>query len=185
MIAGEQSALVFLVPEAEPLVKEFRDSYDPAAGDGMPAHVTLLFPFIPPNYVGVDVLDQLRVIFARQPRFTIQFAEARLWPEVLYLAPSPERPFVKLIQAVARRFPSYPPYEGEFDDVSPHLTVAQPESAGQLDGITARFLQASDGILPIHVRLREVWLMVKHDGIWAPHAAFQLGDSGMAETSDE
>jgi hypothetical protein len=35
-----ESALV--VPEAEPLVKPFRDRYDPSAAAGVPAHITLL-----------------------------------------------------------------------------------------------------------------------------------------------
>ena len=37
-----QSALVVLVPEAEGLVKDFRDRYDPSATAGVPAHITLL-----------------------------------------------------------------------------------------------------------------------------------------------
>ena len=44
MLAVE-SALVVLVPEAEVVVKSFRDQYDPLAANGCPAHVTLLYPF--------------------------------------------------------------------------------------------------------------------------------------------
>jgi hypothetical protein len=42
-----ESALV--VPEAEPLVKPFRDRYDPSAAAGVPAHITLLYPFKQPR----------------------------------------------------------------------------------------------------------------------------------------
>jgi hypothetical protein len=178
MIVGEQSALVILVPEAEPLVKDFRDNYDPAAADGMPAHITVLFPFIPPNYLGEDVLDMLRVICLRQLPFNAQLAEARRWPDVLYLAPYPEEPFIDLTQRIARRYPSFLPYEGEFDDVIPHLTVAQPKDVGELDDISVQFLQASDGSLPIHVAVSELWLMVKRNGIWTPHVPFKLGHPG-------
>jgi hypothetical protein len=38
------TALIILVPEAEAFVKEFRDKYDPSAAEGMPAHITVLFP---------------------------------------------------------------------------------------------------------------------------------------------
>ena len=44
-----QSAFVVLVPEAEPWVKDLRERYDPIAAVGMPAHITVLFPFIPPD----------------------------------------------------------------------------------------------------------------------------------------
>jgi 2'-5' RNA ligase len=181
MIVGEQSALVVLTPEAEPLVKDFRSSYDPAAADGMPAHITVHFPFIPPQHLGVDVLDMLQVICLRQAPFDIQLSETRRWPGVLYLAPSPEEPLIELTLAVARRYPSFLPYEGEFDDVLPHLTVAQPKDAGQLDEIATQFLQASDGRLPIDVSVREVWLMVKHNGIWTPKVPFALGHPGTVE----
>ena len=39
------TALVVLVPEAEPVVAAHRLRHDPAAADGVPAHVTVLYPF--------------------------------------------------------------------------------------------------------------------------------------------
>ena len=54
-----ESALVVLVPEAEALVKPFRDRYDPSAAVGVPAHITLLYPFKPPDEVDGAVLDKL------------------------------------------------------------------------------------------------------------------------------
>ena len=44
-----ESALVILVPEAEPLVRPFRHRFDPSAALGVPAHITLLYPFIAPE----------------------------------------------------------------------------------------------------------------------------------------
>ncbi len=101
--------------------------------------------------------------------------EVRRWPTVLYLAPSPDTPLRALTQAVVERFPSYPPYEGEFDDVIPHLTVADLENTDQLDAISNRFPQASAGRLPIDVRVGQLWLMVLQGGVWAPRVSFELG----------
>ena len=42
-----RSALVVLVPEAEPLVAELRLVHDRMAARGVPAHVTVLHPFKP------------------------------------------------------------------------------------------------------------------------------------------
>ena len=40
-----RTALVIAVPEAEPVVGRLRSLYDEADTTGVPAHVTLLFPF--------------------------------------------------------------------------------------------------------------------------------------------
>jgi len=54
-----ESTLSILVPEAEGLVGSFRVRYDPAAKDGMPAHITLLYPFKSPSEIDGLVLDTL------------------------------------------------------------------------------------------------------------------------------
>jgi len=38
-------AIVVLVPEAETLVEPFRKIFDPSAAKGMPAHITINYPF--------------------------------------------------------------------------------------------------------------------------------------------
>ena len=42
MNAPTETALIVPVPEVEPIVGRFRDRYDPAAADGIPAHVTVV-----------------------------------------------------------------------------------------------------------------------------------------------
>ena len=57
-----ESGLVVLVPQAEALVKPFRDRYDPSAATGVPAHITLLYPFKPPDEIDIDyVLVRIRI----------------------------------------------------------------------------------------------------------------------------
>lgn len=68
-----QSALVVLVPEAEELVAPFRAAYDAAAAAGMPAHVTILFPFASPAWhLTVGSVTNEHVL----ERFTQEFAAA-------------------------------------------------------------------------------------------------------------
>src|SRR5215216_5253276 len=50
-----RSALIVAVPEAEPLVGGWRLRYDDASL-GVPAHVTLLFPFMPAEELGEALL---------------------------------------------------------------------------------------------------------------------------------
>ena len=52
-----ESAILLCVPEAEKLVHEWRLKGDPSAARGVPAHVTLLYPFLPgSHYVWISRL---------------------------------------------------------------------------------------------------------------------------------
>lgn len=54
------TALVIVVPEAEPAVAPWRAALDRAASLGVPAHITVLYPFLSPERIGDSVLDGLR-----------------------------------------------------------------------------------------------------------------------------
>ena len=60
MMLALESALVILVPEAEALVGSFRDLHDAGAAVGVPAHITVLYPFKPPDEIDEAVLERLR-----------------------------------------------------------------------------------------------------------------------------
>ena len=145
------TALVVLVTEAESLVGDWRLRFDPQAADDMPAHVTLLYPFMP---LAETSPEELAAIFAAEPAFEVVFREARRWPDILYLAPDPPEPFVRLTDALAARYPHWPPYEGAHDTVIPHLTVAS-TSPDRFDEIEAALRPA----LPVRAHVRDAVLM--------------------------
>ena len=106
----EESALVVLVPESEHLVEEWRRQYDQAATYGVPAHVTVLYPFVPPRLIDHSLRAQLRTLFGAFGAFDFSFRETRRFNDrILYLAPSPEEPFEQLTRAVFDLFPEYHP----------------------------------------------------------------------------
>jgi hypothetical protein len=75
------------VPAAEPAVGVRRATLDRAAGWGVPAHVTVLFPFAAPS---AEVDAALSPLVASVPAFTVRFAEVRWFGDtVAWLAPSP------------------------------------------------------------------------------------------------
>ena len=174
--ALKQSALGVLVPEAEALVKPFRDRYDPSAAEGVPAHITILVPFMPPAAITTDVLETLRQLFAGFRRFTFSLTELRRFPEVVYLAPVPDTPFIALTHAVAERYPETPPYSGAFADIVPHLTVAHVADATQLNQVAQAIEQASNSQLPMSATVTEVVLLDNTNGPWQIRARFSLGD---------
>jgi hypothetical protein len=174
MASPAPTALIILVPEAEALVKTFRDTYDPAAAEGMPAHVTVLYPFKNLEHIGADVVAVLHSLCSRHSCFRFALGALQRFPTVLSLAPHPATPFQALTRAVADRYPETPPYGGAFADVAPHLTIAHVTDAHRLDAIGDAFLRAAGGALPIHGSAEQVWLMAKHAGRWSPQRAFAL-----------
>ena len=173
-----ESALVLLVPEAEALVRPFRDRHDPAAAAGMPAHITLLYPFKPPDAIDATVLDGLRQSFASFTAFPFALAATRRFESpdaVLYLAPEPAAPFRALTSAIWQRHPETPPYGGRHADVIPHLSVAHVADQAELDAIAERFAPAAAAVLPIRPLAAEVALMDTISGRWQTRTVFSLG----------
>ncbi len=119
------SAAVVLVPEAEPVVGVTRARYDRSGRWGVPAHVTVLFPFVPPTEQTPEVYAALDAALAVIAPFPARF-ERTAWfgEDVVYLVPEPDAAFRRLLGAVQAAFPAHPAYGGAFDDVVPHVTVA-------------------------------------------------------------
>ena len=164
-----RTALIVAVPEAEALVGAWRKRYDNASL-GIPAHVTLLFPFVPSETANDTLLAELRELFAAQPAFSFSLPRVARFPEVAWLAPEPATPFRRLTELIYSRYPDYPPYEGIHDEIIPHLTVGVGEAALQ-DEIEL----ALTPHLPIDAEAQEVTLLVEDEsGHWTRRDSFAL-----------
>ena len=173
------SALVVEVPEAEPFVKKWRAKHDWSAQHGVPAHITLLFPFVPTEKIDDRLHADLRALFAAHPAFSFQLARVARFPdEVAWLAPEPADPFKALIEAISSQYPEYPPYEGIHDEVIPHLTVAEGGTELQ-DEVDAALAPA----LPIEAQARSVALLLEDEsGWWSPGQRYSLGPRSRSES---
>ena len=170
----DESALVLLVPECEDLVGPWRRLFDQAAIFGVPAHVTVLYPFVPPRLIDDALKVQLNSLFGTFSAFEFSLTQTRRFDDrVLYLAPSPVEPFDQLTRVVTELFPDYPPYEGRFESVLAHLTVADRASPDQLDVVDS----ALSAGLPIHASAHRVSLLVGSDepATWHVMEEFALG----------
>ena len=169
-----RSALIVEVPEASEAVDAWREQTCYAKpSSGVPAHVTILFPFVPAAEIGDSLIRDLHALFGRQEPFRFELRESRRFPEVLYLAPEPPEPFAALTQAVVSAHTDYPPYEGAFTTVVPHLTVAEGEPH-VLDKAEADVRSS----LPIVGEAREVILLEELEpdsALWRPRARLPLG----------
>jgi 2'-5' RNA ligase len=163
--------VIVTVPEAEPVVGSWRMQYTFDAPAGIPPHVTVLFPFVPSKQVG-KVEQRVGEIVSVKPPFDVVFARTARFPEVLYLDPEPAEPFLALTGAIASEWPEHPPYEGAFETVIPHLTVAEAEDSALLDRIAAQV----EPQLPIEMQAREVSLFVEDEGgRWREHSRHPMG----------
>jgi hypothetical protein len=150
-----QSALIVPIPQAEQAVGRWRAAHDRAAGWGVPAHVTDLYPFLAPERLDDDLLAAVGEAVASVPSFTADFTRVRWFGDtVAWLAPTPDEPFRALTTAVWRRFPEAAPYEGAFDDVVPHLTFGhnapKPALTEAADAIAA-FLPIRAAVDVVHL----------------------------------
>jgi 2'-5' RNA ligase len=157
-----RTALIIAVPEAEPAVAALRLQHDPMARLGVPAHITIHFPFAPPEAVDEDAVAGL---LARRTAFPFELASVEHFgDDVTYLAPDPAAPFCELIAASAERWPEYPLYDGahDLDEIVPHLTVGLARLEVQL-------------ALPIACSAHVVTLLEEADeGRWHVRRRFEL-----------
>jgi 2'-5' RNA ligase len=175
-----ESALLVTVPAVEAVVGSHRARLDSSARDGVPAHLTVLYPFLPPAQIGPDVLAALARLFAGVPQFAFALDRVRWFGEsVVWLGPSDEAPFRRLTELAFTAYPCCPPYGGEHEDTVPHLTIGH---LGELAGLRAA-AEAVRPLLPIAAEATEVSLMAGPPpgrqsgppGRWRMVASFPLG----------
>jgi 2'-5' RNA ligase len=168
--AAGQTAIIIPVGAAEPIVGRWRRQLDPAAAAGVPAHVTIIYPFLPERDLDEDGLGEVRRLVARHPSFTVTFARCGRFPEVLFLVPEPDDPFRRLTAEVFQRWPDAPPYAGLITDPVPHLTIthgASPRQTAEVEAdVTAR--------LPFTCAIHEARLIGFDGRRWAHRANLPL-----------
>lgn len=149
-----RTALIVVVPEAEQAV------VDGFAPPGVPAHVTILFPFADAADVDETAVAELMAPFAP---FDFELDEFEQFDGGLaWLRAEPSERFVALTNAVWARFPDHPPYEGVHDVLIPHLTISNVPVALDID-------------LPIRATVREVTLIEEDaHGRWSVRRRFPL-----------
>lgn len=167
-----ETALVLLVPEAEAIVSSWRARYDTSAAEGVPAHITVLVPFMAYEKIDAACRNTLREIIAGCGALNLTFLASKRFPDTIWLAPEPDEPIRKLSQALVAQFPDYPLYGGAFDVIVPHLTVAQGEAA-VLDEVEADL--SARLTTPLKARIESCTLFSHEPGRWRDMEQFRLG----------
>ncbi len=168
------TAVVIMAPPqvqrfAVPLMRQY-------SGESLlrvPAHITVLFPFVPQDALD-DACRTLRDLCADAPPFEVTLDGYGHFPTVVYLKPANPAPIKALFRKIYAAFPDYPPYRGEFgrDEITPHMTVAEFKSEAEREAVTL------PTFAPISFKVRRLHLIagVEHEPIpWITHDVIPLG----------
>jgi 2'-5' RNA ligase len=132
----ETALLIIPPPKVQTFAFSLRELYDTEWFNRVPAHITLLYPFVPSDQVDATAA-RLRTICADFPPFELTLDQYGSFEDALFLEPSNPGPILELYQHLAHTFPEYPIYEGEYaDDFRPHMTLARfenPEDAETIE----------------------------------------------------
>jgi 2'-5' RNA ligase len=123
------TVFAFSIPfrDLAPAVDEWRErTCVSKPSQGVPPHVTLLIPAPPDIETAAATLE----LFGP---FDVAFARFDRFPGTLWLAPEPAEPFVRMTEALVGAFPEHQPYDGHFEEITPHLTVAQGDDLGEAE----------------------------------------------------
>jgi 2'-5' RNA ligase len=169
-----QTALIAEIPAAESVVGRHRARLDANAALGVPAHITILAPFVPVSSFCTADLTRLGDLFAAVPAFDVRLDRTDWFgTSVLWLGLQDPGPFRELTASVFAEFPEFPPFGGRFTDVVPHLTIGEGRPVDEM----RRAEVAIAGQLPVLDRVAAVTLIAESSrgGLWETLASFPLG----------
>lgn len=169
-----RSALLVEIPDAERVVGDHRLRFDPVASAGVPAHVTILYPFRTPGSIDDRVRARVAEVVGGFASFEVEFHAPGTFPGMVWLRPEPEAPFRRLTSALSAAFPDCRPYGGAFPDPTPHLTVGQALTEDRAHDV-AREMRTRLGTSPVICRVDHVALHASDDaGRWSRLQEFPL-----------
>jgi hypothetical protein len=140
-----------------------REAADRMAARGVPAHVTVLYPFLSAAELDSTVRDQVLEVAAHSEVFVASFDRAERHDEMVWIVPADQRPFLRLTAGYFDRWPDHPPYGGLYDQLVAHLTLLETSDREALD----RAVDALEGALPFDVAVTELELIEEDEqGVW-------------------
>ncbi|MEU4248772.1 2'-5' RNA ligase family protein [Amycolatopsis sp. NPDC026612] len=163
------TALLILLPAAEPVLAAARRVDPTLVRPGLPAHVTALYPFLPDSSLTDDVFAAVRSLAAGFPPPDVRLTELVTTPGFVALA----APGLQAVSdAICARWPEIPPYGGRFGPRPvAHLTVAMGGSPDALERV-AREVRP---LLPVADRAEALQLVALTERGWEPRLEAPFG----------
>lgn len=156
--AGD-TAIMVPVTSADAIIGSWRRAY---CEPGLPAHITALYPFRPLDLITTEDHFALRQVASRRAATSTRFIACGRFPSVSFLEPDNASFYVRLTADIEQLWPECPPYGGAFDEVHPHLTIAEAVDPSEQDEIE----RAIDPSLPFEAQIEELWLIAFDGDQW-------------------
>ncbi|TET98972.1 MAG: 2'-5' RNA ligase family protein [Anaerolineales bacterium] len=169
-----ETALLIIPPKpVQVFCFPIRERYDiESFKSNVPAHITLLYPFVPPDQVDTAI-EELNRLCAGIPPFDVTIDHYGTFKGAIFLEPSDPDPIVQLHHQLSQIFPEYPVYGGEHgSELHPHLTLARFDDPEEADNIELPPAPSfSFTVDKIHLYLGSA----EHDTPFIPRAVIPLG----------
>jgi 2'-5' RNA ligase len=118
------------------------------------------------------VREDLRRICIGHPRHEFRLERVAAYPGgCVYMPPEPASALLDLMHDIWRNWPTYLPYEGQYGEVMPHVTLAIVEDHAEAISRVAAF---AEPYLPLRVEARELQLLSIRDGKFELMCSFPL-----------
>ncbi|MEU5959388.1 2'-5' RNA ligase family protein [Streptomyces sp. NPDC047525] len=172
MPAPGTTAVLVLLPDADPLLELTAQVDAQVVRPGVPAHATLLYPWLPAEQIDAKELERLRAVLVRSApeggRIPLRLAEVEQAGAFIGI-PVPE--LRALATAVRTAFPEQVPYAGRFGQDPPvHVTVSLDATSDTAADIARRVT----GRLPIRTAVSAVHVVALTPDGWQVLAQFPL-----------
>jgi 2'-5' RNA ligase len=120
------TVVMIVVPhEVQAIAVPILRQYAPETLIRVPAHITVLFPFVPAEQLD-DTANKLYQVCESIPPFEITLDGYDSFPGFTFMRLVNPEPVRALFRTLFKEFPDYPPYGGRFgNELNPHLTVAE------------------------------------------------------------
>lgn len=161
------------MPRADAVFGEHRRRLASDAPLGVPAHFTVLFPFVPLDEIDDEVRGTVSTAVGSIRPFDVELTTAAWFgDDVLWLAPESDAPLREVTDAVESAFPSLRPYGGAHAETIPHLTIGD----GKPRHMLATAEREVTRYLPHTEHVDAVTLLAERsDGTWHPLDVFDFG----------
>lgn len=124
----ETALLIIPPPPVQAFSYPWREEHDQESFVKVPAHITLFYPFVPPENVD-DSVAQLEKLGENSTPFDVLLDKYGQFEGVLFLEPADPDPIKNLYHSVAEAFPEYAHFEINGGTAfHPHLTLARSDS---------------------------------------------------------
>ena len=172
--AEVETGLIIPVPAFEDFIQEHRAINGAVSPEGVPAHLTLLYPFLSP-FRCLEAHAEVEGFFAQVEPFDFELSQVGWFEErVVFLAPSDPTPFVELTERLIGQWTQCIPYGGRHAGKHvPHLTLGIEGTPEEMTSLA----EAAEKLLPIKCTAEQAWLMIgrPHPTQWEVKERFVFG----------